>query len=503
MEMCEVDCLTHRTLIDLMTTSSTTEQDFRLWLIQRGKSEKSAKNYSEAISTTLSILGGKDLYGVRSAKQTDELIQELVSADSFVELNRRGKGMYQAALNHYKEFRSIGTDMPLTTHSIAFTPFPDPLWRNLTLSLLTKPFTILTGASGTGKTKLAESLATYFGDAEGENHCVVPVGADWTDNRHVLGFVNHLREDGTGDKNPIYQTTPILDFLLSAVKNKNAKPYFLILDEMNLSHVERYFSDFLSVMEQKDGVFHLHDEGKADTRLLRSPEDKLGVPRTLPYPLNLFVIGTVNIDETTYMFSPKVLDRANVIEFKVDAGNIEKFLDSPGGYPETHRAEGGVAETFLELSLKARNNGLESLPTEVGGVVKAHILALFELMEAGRFEFAYRTVNEVIRYLIIAHDLADDKAVWENDEWKKDLDDQILQKILPKLHGSTGRISALLVNLVDYCRTGVLPAERSAPTRLKDIAAMKVEAGGFKNSFKKLKAMASTLQSEQFVSFIQ
>lgn len=382
----------------------------------------------------------------------------------------------------------------------------EPKSNNLYLSLLTKPFTILTGASGTGKTKLAESLAHYLGNTGQDNHRMVAVGADWTDNRNILGFLNHLRDDGTDEKKPIYQSTPILDLLIDANETPGT-PYFLILDEMNLSHVERYFADFLSVMEQKEGgVFRLHTEGtgdNAESRLLRNAADKIGVPRNLPYPPNLFVVGTVNIDETTYMFSPKVLDRSNVIEFKVTDKEIGAYLDDPKGYPEMVKAPDGVAESFLVLALKARKGDLNDLPPAVAGAVKEHLLSLFRTMEEARFEFAYRTLNEVIRYLKVCQELAENKGEWQTKGWKADLDDQILQKILPKLHGSTGRISDLLIALAEYCRTGAVPAEGTVLPKLKDIATLECQESGFGKSFNKLKSMAATLKSEQFVSFIQ
>ncbi len=177
------------------------------------------------------------------------------------------------------------------------------LTRRLITSAATKPFVILTGNTGTGKTRLAKYLGEWLG---GRGRCFVqPVGADWTDNRNVVGYFNSLLNR--------YESTPILDFILKA-HNDRERPYFLVLDEMNLSHVEYYFADFLSAMES-DRKIPLHE--RSDAVLDGSAEDEDGrrIPRSVGVPPNLLVVGTVNVDETTNMFSPKVLDRANVIEF--------------------------------------------------------------------------------------------------------------------------------------------------------------------------------------------
>ena len=384
--------------------------------------------------------------------------------------------------------------------------------KRFTGSLLTKQFLILTGNSGTGKTRSAEDLAAMFRDADdpkqAKNVALVAVGADWTDNRNVVGYVNHLREiEVGGHKRPVYQTTPVLDLLLEASRpGREALPHFLILDEMNLSHVERYFADFLSAMEARDGAIRLHSEG--EFRLPRFEGDTLGVPQLLPYPANLFVIGTVNVDETTYMFSPKVLDRAHVIEFQVDPEDVGRFLDDPKPLQPVPRAATGQAEAFLELSLRAR--GVKEPPQpelkkEVKTEVNRHLLEVLEILQSGRFEFAFRTAKEVVAYLKVSCELAADKAAWEAGKWKSDLDDEILQKILPKLSGSKRRIEGLLVRLARYCETGVVhkiedstPADyQSSPVKRADAVKCK-----FSRSHGKLCDMIDAVRRDQFVSFI-
>jgi hypothetical protein len=432
----------------------------------------------------------------------------------------------------------------------------------LVASLLAKPFTILTGNSGTGKTRSAEDLAAMFRDADdtelAKNVALVAVGADWTDNRNVVGYVNHLREAkmaGAVDSRPVYQSTPVLDLLLEASKpGRESLPHFLILDEMNLSHVERYFADFLSAMEARSGAIRFHEEGagntkaetgdlkpesgtpEADFRLPRFEGDTVGVPRSLPYPQNLFVIGTVNVDETTYMFSPKVLDRAHVIEFEVDRGDVSKFLEDPKPLQPVPRAAAGQAEAFLALSLRARGlqePPLPELPPAVKTEVNRHLLEVLEILQNGRFEFAFRTAKEVVAYLKVSHELAADKAAWEAGKWKSDLDDEILQKILPRLHGSRTRVGPLLGALGWYLHSGdkeeamkffPAPGEELPEKPVQEIIALDIStygnksihstkpqtvnppnqssAAGFPRSFAKVQRMARVVIEEQFVSFI-
>lgn len=323
------------------------------------------------------------------------------------------------------------------------------------ISLLAKPFVILTGNSGTGKTRIARQFAGYL-KKESENGesniLIVPVGADWTDNTKILGYFNPLADDGAG----VYVKTEIFRFLERANANPQI-PFFLILDEMNLSHVERYFSDFLSKMEIPGSAFEIDGYG------------------TLPYPKNLFVTGTVNIDETTYMFSPKVLDRANVIEFKpgknavLDSLTVERET-------ETQTAEPGMAEGFLQLAEKIRNAPATDYNNIDFTVAEPVLSELYDILEKAGFEFAFRTVKEIRRYLIAAYELEEEK---EDFSLNGNLDIQILQKILPKIYGNRQQIGTLLEELKAF-----------------------FEKENFTNSLQKITQMAERLNRFQFVSFV-
>jgi len=379
---------------------------------------------------------------------------------------------------------------------------------SISRALLAKPFLILTGPSGTGKTRGAIQLAESL--CEPECRAVVAVGADWTDNRHVLGFLNPLQTvDGTPTGTPVYEATEILKLLLHANENPD-QPHVLILDEMNLSHVERYFADFLSAMEleDKEGALKLHSAGMAKTR------EGVEVAGSIDFPENLFVIGTVNIDETTYMFSPKVLDRANVIEIHADETALKNVLNGVPGEAATEARDFGIS--FIDAARIIRNeeedDHLPLLPEVVRMAAADRLLELFRLMKRGRGEFGFRTGREVLAYLRTAHFLTPEaeRAAWaaEDGDWLVALDTQILQKILPKLHGSRTRLAALLGALATYCATGLeanaleyFPEGGNSPKRGLNYA-RNIPNPTFKASYQKLERMIEVLVEEQFVSFI-
>ena len=301
--------------------------------------------------------------------------------------------------------------------------YTDQLITRFVASLVTKPFVILSGLSGSGKTKLAQSFAQWICESN-QQYCIVPVGADWTNREPILGYVNALDETQY-----IKPENGALTLILDANKNQD-KPYFLILDEMNLSHVERYFADFLSIMESKE-KFKLHND---------STSDKSGIPHELSWPKNLFVVGTVNIDETTYMFSPKVLDRANVIEFRVEEREIENFLKESKELTSIEGMGQSMGTSFVEI---AKSNPKHKNLVNLNG----ELLSFFTELQRLGAEFGYRTGFEIQALFskidVIAPEYIDKEA--------EKIDIAIMQKLLPKLHGSRRKLIKTLETLAQKC----------------------------------------------------
>ena len=294
-------------------------------------------------------------------------------------------------------------------------------------SLSSKPFVILSGLSGSGKTKIAQSFVQWICESN-KQYKIVPVGADWTNREPLVGYPNGLVAEEY-----ITPDSGVIHLLLEAVKSGNEnKPFFLILDEMNLSHVERYFADFLSIMESNDTI-------KLYTGNKRESLDGLPVLLEIGWPKNVFIIGTVNIDETTYMFSPKVLDRANVIEFRITDEEIQSFLGNPGIPDLTKLTKQGVAMSESFLSLASQNNIVKNEH------IAKELVSFFNQLQPVGAEFGYRSASEIMQ---LAAKLKMLKSSITDDEC---LDIAIMQKLLPKLHGSRSKLVKILIALSGLC----------------------------------------------------
>ncbi len=323
-------------------------------------------------------------------------------------------------------------------------------------------------------TVIEQSKNTNFG----KNYELISVGADWTSNENLLGYPDALK--GMGYRKP---DNGALDLILRAKVNPDL-PYFLILDEMNLSHVERYFSDFLSAMESGEAI-SLHD---GDEEIIW---DK--VPGKLTIPKNLFVIGTVNVDETTYMFSPKVLDRANVIEFRVSEDEMGKFLKNPVK-PDLDAISGQGVEYARGFVAAAKLRDIPLDDTTREDVSKV-LMKFFPALKEARAEFGYRTAHEICRFVYFYKDLSDAKE-WSLD---KAMDAAIMQKLLPKLHGSKKKLGPVLAALIRLC---LKEEARPENDPIKD--ELLVESNAlYPNSLKKLSRMRKCLVEHGFTSFAE
>lgn len=501
--------------------------------------------------------------------------------------------------------------------------YPDKVLLNLYNSLKTKPFVILSGVSGSGKSKIINLFAEYYSNelSYSENYELVSVKPNWTDSRALFGYHNII--DDT------YSITPVIKLFLRALQNPD-KPYFLVLDEMNLAKVEHYFSDFLSVIEsrkyeykrvknteidiqsiksslqgsislsqaiilsalqlgttgfesietyrntpisqwwlsnsnsqnpeaqyrtelnqgrkgefqpngyKKDGerlagrafwaevqgdsyklktthemdartrsdfqkIKEIYDRYSSQTpdsfeEIVTLKQDKIVlhnmnsplkteenqveysetlysetngyyVPSQIEIPLNVFVVGTVNIDETTNVFSPKVLDRSNVIEFnEIDVLGTYGFKDEDESEIETEMLSINNDSLNLVVSVATTQDTkwfIDEYPLQF-----KILYNLFKKLKAENKHFGYRVFNEIALYVknYVAHAPSDVDVA---------LDNQILQKVLPKLNGDFEELEEVLITL-----------KESIPDT-------------YLNSTKKLDEMIKRLQSTGYVTFIK
>ena len=312
---------------------------------------------------------------------------------------------------------------------------------------LPKPFLLLAGISGTGKTRFVREQASVH-DVGMQNFCLVPVRPDWHEPSDLLGYVSRI-----GEK-PEYVSTKVLQFVIEAWRtiapnadkdgtgelSTSSTPYWLCLDEMNLAPVEQYFADYLSVLESrefKNGKYTcdplldksvLNTQG-ADVRADLGLDNDQGLwefflNNGIPLPPNLIVAGTVNMDETTHGFSRKVIDRALTIDFG-------EFF--PNDYSKIF-GEQDVPKTFTFGMMSQISREAINCPTDLDGEKSiAFLSAINDVLRNTPFELAYRALNELLLHVRSFAPVNDAglQAVW---------DDFLMTKILPRIDGDEDKL---------------------------------------------------------------
>lgn len=306
--------------------------------------------------------------------------------------------------------------------------FDEGLVENYYLSLKSKPFVILAGTSGTGKTRLVRLFSEAIGaTTENGRYKLVSVRPDWSDSSDLFGHV---------DLNGKFIPGAIIDFI-NAAEWDSDKPYFLCLDEMNLARVEYYLSDILSVIETRG-----YKEGRVTTDPLVSEHyygtdagalEKYGEIRI---PENLYIVGTVNMDETTFPFSRKVLDRANTIEF-----STVDFLSAPAiSLNEVQPMNLGNDFMKADYVFFSQCASEEAYINEFC----VELQEINKILEKANAHVGYRVRDEIAFYMLNNKNA---ELLNRNEAF----DNEIMQKILPRIQGSSAAVKNMLCELFKRC----------------------------------------------------
>lgn len=323
-------------------------------------------------------------------------------------------------------------------------------YRPYITAIKSKPFLLLAGISGTGKSRIVRELARACWDEGSEeykaqkprNFEMVQVKPNWHDSSELIGYVSRV------SGNPVFVAGDFLRFVAKAWEEPTV-PYFLCLDEMNLAPVEQYFAEYLSVVESRkaDGegnvttdpflkkssedwyrvlTRELTDDDDVRTRFL---EDGIYIPQ------NLIVVGTVNMDETTFSFSRKVLDRAMTIEMNE--------VDLKGGLDSRHEKIGKLGASEL-IGTAVEGVDVYSTYKEVCDTAIAYLQKINNVLEGTPFKIAYRTRNEVLLYVVnnLPYNKDEDgNIIDEKFVIARALDEITNMKILSRIEGDESKVS--------------------------------------------------------------
>lgn len=354
--------------------------------------------------------------------------------------------------------------------SPALPPLNQPhqqIYRPYLTAIKSKPFLLLAGISGTGKSRIVRELARACWD-EGsekykaqkpENFEMIQVKPNWHDSTELIGYVSRVSGE------PVYVIGDFLRFVTKAWENLDV-PYFLCLDEMNLAPVEQYFAEFLSVIESRksDGKGHV----TTDPILKKSTEDWYRVltaeltgdnealrtqflDEGIALPQNLIVVGTVNMDETTFSFSRKVLDRAMTIEMNE--------VDLWGGLDYKYERIGKLSGDML-IGKAVEGVDVYADNKEVCDIALEYLKSVNEILDKTPFKVAYRTRNEFLLYVVnnLPYTIGEDGTEYSRENViATALDEITSMKVLSRIEGDDTKVpSSLLAELKRVIREQLL-----------------------------------------------
>lgn len=377
----------------------------------------------------------------------------------------------------YDDGKEKGLEENITTKEASF-------FRPYITAIKSKPFLLLAGISGTGKSRIVRELARACWEEDSDeykaqkpkNFEMVQVKPNWHDSSELIGYVS--RVSGKAE----FVAGDFLKFVAKAWEDQDT-PYFICLDEMNLAPVEQYFAEYLSVVESRkcgeDGVvttdpilkkedaewyFNLTAEITSDDKVrTRFNEDGISIPK------NLIVVGTVNMDETTFSFSRKVLDRAMTIEMNE--------VDLHGGLTKRHESIGKLGNAEL-VGSAVEGVDVYDDNTDVCDTALGYLQKVNDVLEGTPFKIAYRTRNEFLLYVV--NNLPYNKDKDGNDLPQgyviaRALDEITSMKILSRIEGDDTKVKDSLLNALSQTITDGLNTLTDEDHLVKSVSVAKLE----------------------------
>lgn len=443
----------------------------------------SANNYSdfkrinECLELMLPDRKELSILDFNDADEFNAIVERLNTLPKYIEYNKRGNRQYSNAVAFYQCFlnakklffnsqKSFNARINISSEFLQ-----QSLYKQFVTAIRTKPFLLLAGISGTGKSRIVREFAfkscpKYLQDKAGTtpgNYCMIEVKPNWHDSTELLGYYSRLGQAG-------YQFTKFVKFLVKA-KMYPEVPFFVCLDEMNLAPVEQYFAEILSILETRkvvigeDGKKAIKTEAIIDAEYFRALgkiggfapnftdcdiylklfdidtendiDEEVGnrtelTTEGLTLPDNVVIIGTVNMDDTTHQFSRKVIDRAMTIE--MNGGNLRKIFggsknleylpdEEQKKWQEAFTRRYVTADEVLEAHPDAAEELVEKLPAQLEVINKA--------LKGTPFEVSYRVLNELT--IMVGVMLDEGKTL--DDAIAQSVNNMLLMKILPRMEG--------------------------------------------------------------------